>query len=179
MVRRREFTLRQTGLSVIIKQGGITNQGTDAVVSAANKKLQDGSGVNGAILRAAGRGLLRDCKRLPVIDRSGTRLATGTAMLQRGYNLSKFLIPAVGPRYINYSEQDARRLLRSAYSQALSIAGAKSDISSVSLPALSCGAYGFPPEKSAEILMEELVDQSRREVALKKVKVVLRSEENV
>lgn len=173
MVLERRFTLKRNGLLVVITEGDITQQGTDAVVNAANTHMLGGSGVDGAIHRAAGRGLLKACAKLPIIEPPETRLATGDAMLLPGFKLAKFIIPAVGPIYDHYAVRDARRLLRSAYSRALHTAGAEPEIASVSLPALSCGVYGFPPQAAARILMAVLVEQDENAVALEEVRVVL------
>lgn len=173
MALERRFILKRNGLLVVIKEGDITKQGTDAVVNAANTHMLGGSGVDGAIHRAAGPRLLEACEKLPVIEPPETRLATGDALLQPGFNLAKFIVPAVGPIYSLYEGREARRLLRSAYSHALNIADAEPEISSVSLPALSCGVYGFPPQIAAKILMAVLVEQDEKAVALDEVRVVL------
>lgn len=169
----RRFTLKRNGLLVVIKEGDITKQGTDAVVNAANTHLLGGSGVDGAIHRAAGPRLLKACEKLPVVEPPRTRLATGNAMLQPGFKLAKFIIAAVGPIYSSYEGREARRLLRSAYSQALDIAGAEPEIRTLSLPALSCGVYGFPPGTAAKILMRVLDKQDEKAAALEEVRVVL------
>jgi O-acetyl-ADP-ribose deacetylase (regulator of RNase III) len=133
-----------------IGRGDITVQDTDAIVNAANEALAGGGGVDGAIHAAAGPELLAACRRIVEV-RPGVRCPTGEARLTPGFDLpAKFVIHTVGPRY---SMRDAPALLESAFSSSLTVASEHPEIRTVSLPAVSCGIYGYPVEEAAPIAL--------------------------
>lgn len=130
-------------------QGDITEQEVDAVVNAANQRMLGGGGVDGAIHRAAGPGLLRACRAVDEVE-PGVRCPTGEARLTPGFGLpARYVIHTVGPVY-GGRERDAE-LLASAFRSSLEIASDHHAIRTVALPAVSCGVYGYPVDEAAEI----------------------------
>ncbi len=128
-------------IAVII--GDITTQGVDAVVNAANRTLLGGGGVDGAIHKAAGPDLLKECRLL-----NGCR--TGEAKITRGYNLpARFIIHTVGPVWQG-GRGGEDRFLASCYRNSLALAEL-SGVRSIAFPAISTGAYGFPLERATRI----------------------------
>lgn len=128
----------------------------DAIVNAANQRLLGGGGVDGAIHRAAGPGLLEECRRLPEV-RPGVRCPTGQAVITGGHDLpARFIIHTVGPVW-GGGRQNAEALLASCYRQCLLLA-ADHAIATIAFPAISTGVFGFPAERAAEIAVRTLRD---------------------
>lgn len=135
---------------IVIREGDITRQQVDAIVNAANSRLLGGGGVDGAIHRAAGPGLLAECRTLGGCP-------TGEARITGGYNLpARYVIHAVGPvwRGGQYGE-DA--LLASCYRHALRLAVAHG-VRTIAFPAISTGAYGFPLPRATRIALTTVRD---------------------
>jgi O-acetyl-ADP-ribose deacetylase (regulator of RNase III) len=129
-----------------IVQGDITKQKVDAIVNAANSTLRGGGGVDGAIHRAAGSGLLEECALVGGCP-------TGEARLTRGYELpARHVIHAVGPIWQGGGKGEAD-LLESAYRSSLDLAE-RHGIRTIAFPAISCGIYRFPVEKAAQIAVK-------------------------
>ncbi|HEV7392924.1 MAG TPA: O-acetyl-ADP-ribose deacetylase [Burkholderiales bacterium] len=128
-------------------QTNIVALDVDAIVNAANTTLLGGGGVDGAIHRAAGPELLAECRTLGGCP-------TGEARITRGYRLpARHVIHTVGPVYRDGRHREPD-LLASCYRASLALAR-EHDIRTVAFPAISCGAYRFPPEDAVEIAVRE------------------------
>jgi O-acetyl-ADP-ribose deacetylase len=136
---------------VEILNADITTLAVDAIVNAANGALCGGGGVDGAIHRAAGPGLLAECRTLggcPV----------GAVKMTRGYLLpAAHVIHAVGPVWDGGAHGEDERLA-SCYRSALGLARTHG-FASIAFPAISCGAYRFPIERAARIAVRAVADE--------------------
>jgi len=139
--------------TLIIIQGDITQQATDAIVNAANSSLMGGGGVDGAIHRAGGPAILEECKQ--VVARQG-RLPAGRAVMTTGGDLpAKHVIHTVGPVW-HGGDRGEEELLESAYRESLKVA-ADNNLTSVSFPSISTGAYGYPVAPAAATALGTVV----------------------
>lgn len=132
-----------------IVRNNIANMPVDAIVNAANSRLQMGSGVCGAIFTAAGpRELQRAC------DRIG-HCAAGDAVITPGFNLpARYVIHAVGPVWQGGSFNE-EALLRSAYTRSLEIAR-QNDLHSIAFPLISSGVYGYPKAQALQVALSAI-----------------------
>jgi O-acetyl-ADP-ribose deacetylase (regulator of RNase III) len=122
----------------------------DAIVNAANTSLLGGGGVDGAIHRAAGPGLLAECRTLHGCE-------TGDAKITRGYRLpARHVIHAVGPVW-HGGKRGEDKALASCYRRAIELCEAH-DLASVAFPAISTGVYRFPATRAARIAVAATVD---------------------
>ena len=143
------------GNRIELSQGDITTLNVDAIVNAANETLLGGGGVDGAIHRAAGPDLLKECRTL-----NGCR--TGEAKITRGYRLkAKYVIHTVGPVYSG-TARDAD-LLAACYRNSLALAR-RHDVHTIAFPAISTGAYGYPAHEAARVALNAIsrwLDENR------------------
>ncbi len=135
--------------TIELVQGDITQQDTEAVVNAANKRLAPGGGVAGAIHRSAGPELWEECKKLRGCE-------TGEAKITKGYNLkARYVVHTVGPVYSG-SPGDGK-LLASCYKNSLKLA-VRNGIKSISFPAISTGIFGYPVDEAAGVSLKTVID---------------------
>ncbi|MCC6909832.1 MAG: O-acetyl-ADP-ribose deacetylase [Phycisphaerales bacterium] len=145
----------------------ITTVQVDAIVNAANQRLLGGGGVDGAIHRAAGPGLLEECRRLPEV-RPGVRCPTGQAVITGGHDLpARFVIHTVGPVW-GGGRQNEEALLASCYRQCLLLA-ADHAIATIAFPSISTGAFGFPAERAAEIAVRTMRETGAEVESIRRV----------
>ncbi len=135
--------------------GDITTQKVTALVNAANQSLLGGGGVDGAIHRAAGHQLLKECKAIRS-EKLPEGLPTGEAVLTKGYELpATYVIHTVGPVWHGGNQQEAR-LLANCYQNCLQIAKDRK-FNSIAFPAISTGVYRYPKRAAAKIAFETTV----------------------
>jgi len=148
--RTRGITVVKISERVSVIMDDIVTQQVDAIVNAANNSLLGGGGVDGAIHRAAGPGLLEECRKLGGCP-------TGEARITRGYDLpAKWVIHTVGPVWRGGMHGEDKMLHR-AYQSSLELAE-QYEIVSIAFPGISIGAYGFPVERAAEIAVHSVWD---------------------
>ena len=148
-------------MQIRISNGDITASTADAIVNAANSSLFGGGGVDGAIHRAAGPGLLASCRELRQSSWPGG-LPVGEAVATPGFDLpARWVIHTVGPN-ARAGETDPE-LLASCFRRSLDVAeelGAES----VAFPAVSAGVYGWNPATVAEVALRTVRDYPARTV---------------
>lgn len=147
---------REVAIRLLLKDGkviefagpaDITQEKTDAVVNAANSSLLGGGGVDGAIHRAGGPAILEECRR--IVSKVG-RLAAGNAVVTTGGKLpAKYVIHTVGPIYRDGNRRESETL-ESCHRESIRLADEK-QLTSLSFPAISTGAFGYPVTEAAAI----------------------------
>jgi O-acetyl-ADP-ribose deacetylase (regulator of RNase III) len=154
-----------------LTRGDITTERVDAIANAANEALRGGGGVDGAIHRAAGPGLLDELRR-----RFPDGTPTGTAVATGAYDLpARWVLHAVGPVWRGGGEGEPE-LLAGAYRSCLRLAdelGARS----VAFPAIGMGIYGYPPHAGARVAVSTVAEHLRGATGVEVARFVLFSED--
>ena len=159
------------GRRLELARGDITTERVDAIANAANESLRGGGGVDGAIHRAAGPGLLEELRtRYPDGTRTGTAVATGAHDLP-----ARWVLHAVGPIWRGGTHREAE-LLADAYRSCLRLAD-ELNARSVAFPAISMGIYGYPPPDGARVAVRTAAEHLGGETRVELVRFVLYSEE--
>lgn len=149
---------------ILIVRGDITKQKVDAIVNAANNSLLGGGGVDGAIHRAAGPGLLEECKTLG-------GCATGDAKITSGYNLpAGHVIHTVGPVWRGGSSGEDE-LLAQCYRSCFRLAEENS-LKTIAFPSISTGVYRFPVDRASRIALGEIKKFLEKNQTIEKVVIV-------
>jgi len=155
------------GKKIEVVMGDITNEKTDAIVNAANRNLSHGGGVAGAIVRKGGDIIQIESNR--IIEKRGP-LKVGEAVITKAGNLPcKFVIHTVGPVW---GEGDEENKLKKAIESSLQVA-TENLLKSISIPAVSCGIFGFPKKRGTEIIYKTVKDfLKNRETTIELVRLI-------
>jgi O-acetyl-ADP-ribose deacetylase (regulator of RNase III) len=161
------------GGRVIVTTGDITGIAVDAIVNAANAALMGGGGVDGEIHRRGGPAVTAACKELRR-TRYPDGLPVGEAVLTIAGNLpARFVVHTVGP--IWGADEPAPKLLASCYRRAIELVDAEG-LQSISFPAISTGAYGYPKDRAAQVASKAIAESLGKAHAVRTVHLVFFSD---
>uniref|UniRef100_A0A8C5WDM2 Poly [ADP-ribose] polymerase n=1 Tax=Leptobrachium leishanense TaxID=445787 RepID=A0A8C5WDM2_9ANUR len=167
------------GVTIAVYKGDLSRHRVDVVVNAANEDLKHVGGLALALLNAAGPKLQADCDQ--IIRRNGS-LPTGDSVVTDAGNLPcKHVIHGVGPRWDSSSQPKCERLLRKVITRSLELA-AQNGHSSIAIPAVSSGIFGFPVKRSVENIIEsikEYAEDNGGKSSLKRIHLVDNNTETV
>ncbi|MCG9129649.1 O-acetyl-ADP-ribose deacetylase [Candidatus Poribacteria bacterium] len=159
-----EFSMKKQfeDIQIELIQGDITKASVDAIINAANKELIGGGGVDGAIRRAGGPEVVKECDNIRATQGG---CPTGSAVITTGGNLfAKHIIHTAGPIWEG-GIKDEPTLLSSCYKESLFLA-AKNEINSIAFPSISTGIYGYPIKKAAHVALKTIKElaESRHKI---------------
>jgi O-acetyl-ADP-ribose deacetylase (regulator of RNase III) len=159
--------IEQFGTELIVKRGDITNEPVDVIVNAANERLAGGGGVDGAIHRAGGPGIMEECRKIG-------RCPTGSVVATTaGRMAARRVYHTVGPIWRG-GDADEARLLASCYRECLNLV-VREGWASIAFPGISTGVYSYPPDGAAEVALATVSDFLSRtsHPALKEIRFIL------
>lgn len=155
-------------------RGDITKLKVDAIVNAANSSLLGGGGVDGAIHKAGGEQILKEC--IKIREKQGG-CNTGEAVITTGGNLSaKYVIHTVGPIW-NGGNRREEELLESCYKNCLKIAQ-ENNIRTIAFPCISTGVYNFPKRLAAKIALKVVKEFMAKENSMQELIFICYDEES-
>jgi len=155
---------------VVVKVGDITKENVDAVVNAANGTLMGGGGVDGAIHRAGGPEILKECKEIRRLQ-FPDGLPTGQAVITTaGKMAAKYVIHTVGPVY-GRGGKDKAELLAGCYYNSLRLA-VEHGIKTIAFPAISTGVYGYPLGEAAAVSSRAIEKFLRADNSIEEVRLL-------
>lgn len=166
-----ETTIAATKLVLLC--GDITEQGTEAIVNAANPDLMGGRGVDGAIHKKGGADILAECKVIRE-KHYPDGLPAGQAIITTGGNLkAKKVIHTVGPVWHGGINKESKVLV-AAYTNSLKVA-LDNGIKTISFPSISTGAYGYPVEKASRVAIRAVIGFLKKKKDIEEVRFILHS----
>ena len=155
---------------VLVKVGDLTKENVDAIVNAANGTLLGGGGVDGAIHRAGGPEILKECKEIRRVQYPDG-LPTGQAVITTAGKMSaKHVIHTVGPVY-GRGGKDKAELLTACYRNSLGLA-AENGLKTIAFPAISTGIYGYPLDEAAQVSSQAIQQFLSSNASLQEVRLV-------
>ena len=158
------------GGRVVVKVGDITKENVDAVVNAANGSLLGGGGVDGAIHRAGGPEILKECKEIRRVQ-FPDGLPTGQAVITTaGKMAAKHVIHTVGPVY-GRGGKDKAELLAACYRNSIKLAAEKG-LKTMAFPAISTGVYGYPLPEAARVSSRAIEQLLAENASIEQVRLV-------
>jgi O-acetyl-ADP-ribose deacetylase (regulator of RNase III) len=155
---------------ITVKKGDITLENSDTIVNAANTSLLGGGGVDGAIHKASGPQLIKECRAFGGCN-------AGEARITKGYNLkARYIIHTPGPVYKDGKRGEAD-VLKNSYWNSMSLVK-EYNLKSVSFPAISTGVYNYPKEEAAEIAVKTVIEFMDQEGYIIDIVFVLFDDDN-
>jgi|SRR5690625_1133349 len=137
-------------MEIKLLKADLTQQKVDAIVNAANSSLLGGGGVDGAIHRAGGPQILKECKE--IVKKQGNLPAGEAVITSAGKMSARFVIHTVGPIWRGGKENE-EQLLKNCYKNSLKLAEERK-LKSIAFPNISTGVYGYPKQEAAEIAVK-------------------------
>ena len=157
------------GTGITLVRGDIIRQDVEAIVNAANSGLRGGGGVDGAIHRAAGPDVMDECRRIVAVQ---GQCAPGSAVITGGGKLpARYIIHVVGPIWRGGNTDEAATLC-SAYRSCLDLA-VQNEVKTIAFPAISTGAYGYPPDEACQIALNTVKSFCAIESSIAEIRFVL------